>query len=432
MSSFDLLVKNGLVVTMDRDMTILENGYVGITGSSIAVVGKTNGQPLPTAKKELDAAGGIIMPGLVNAHTHASMTLFRGLADDLPLMDWLQNHIFPAEARLTREMVYQGALLACAEMILSGTTSFCDMYLFEDAVAQAADESGMRALVGEVLYDFDSPHYGPIDKGFAFTEELLARYQGHSRVSIAVEPHSPYLCAPELLTRVTETASRWNAPVVIHVSETESEVSQMRQKFGKTPVAHLENLGFFAPHVIADHCVAIDENDIEILARRNVKVAINPESNMKLASGNAPVPALLSAGVCVALGTDGCASNNNLDMFGEMDTAAKIHKVQSMDPTVMDAATVLRLATRGGASALGVPAGELSPGKRADLIVINTNQPHLTPLYHPASHLVYAARGADVTSSVIDGRVVMEDRQVLTLDVNKVMADVRALAEKLR
>jgi 5-methylthioadenosine/S-adenosylhomocysteine deaminase len=349
-------------------------------------------------------------------------------------MDWLNNHIFPAEAKLNRDMVYAGTMLACAEMILSGTTCFCDMYLFEDAVAQAADDAKMRAVVGEVLYDFPSPNYGPIEKGFLFTEMLLEKYKNHPRVSIAVEPHSPYLCAPPILEQSARIAQKWNAPVVIHVSETKAEVAQMLEKYGKTPVAHLADLGFLSPRVVADHCVVLTEDDINLLAANSVKVAINPESNMKLASGTAPVRELMAAGVCVALGTDGCASNNDLDMIGEMDTAAKVHKVVTEDPTVMKAQTALELATINGARALGLEKfiGSIEKGKLADIIVVDTAKPHLTPMYNPISHLVYAARGSDVAHSIIHGRLVMENRQLLCLDVEKAMADVRQLAKIIR
>jgi 5-methylthioadenosine/S-adenosylhomocysteine deaminase len=432
--SFDIVIENGIVITLNKENEIIFNGAVGIKESSIAAVGKTNEIDKAGAAKVLNAKGGIIMPGFVNAHTHAAMTLFRGLADDLPLMDWLNNHIFPAEAKLNRDMVYAGTMLACAEMILSGTTCFCDMYLFEDAVAQAADDAKMRAVVGEVLYDFPSPNYGPIDKGFLFTEMLLEKYKNHPRVSIAVEPHSPYLCAPPILEQSARIAQKWNAPVVIHVSETKAEVAQMLEKYGKTPVAHLADLGFLSPRVVADHCVVLTEDDINLLAANSVKVAINPESNMKLASGTAPVRELMAAGVCVALGTDGCASNNDLDMIGEMDTAAKVHKVVTEDPTVMKAQTALELATINGARALGLEKfiGSIEKGKLADIIVVDTAKPHLTPMYNPISHLVYAARGSDVAHSIIHGRLVMENRQLLCLDVEKAMADVRQLAKIIR
>ncbi len=345
----DILICNGRVLTMDPDQTVISDGAVAIRGNHIAAVGASATVGTGSARKVIDAGGGIIMPGLVNTHTHAAMTLFRGLADDVPLMSWLNDYIFPAEADLDHRKVYWGALLACAEMILSGTTTFCDMYLFEDAVAQAARTAGMRAVVGEVLFDFPSPHYGPLDQGFACTETLIATYRGDPLITVAVEPHSPYLCAPELLQRAFELAARHRLPMVIHLAETESEVQTLRQRYGQTPVEHLETLGVLAPNVLACHCVQLSAVDIERLQRYGVKVSHNPESNMKLASGIAPIPELVAAGVCVGLGTDGAASNNNLDLFLEMDTAAKLHKVHRLDPTLLNAATVLRMATSEGA-----------------------------------------------------------------------------------
>jgi 5-methylthioadenosine/S-adenosylhomocysteine deaminase len=356
------------------------------------------------------------------------------LADDVPLMGWLNDHIFPAEAALDPQQVYCGALLACAEMILSGTTTFCDMYLFEDAVARAVQAAGMRAVVGEVLFDFPSPNYGPIEQGFEYTANLIARYRDDPLITIAVEPHSPYLCAPELLQRAYELAGRHGLPMVIHLAETVSEVQTVRQRYGRTPVEHLDQVGVLGPHVLACHCVQLTEADIERLRRYDVKVSHNPESNMKLASGIAPVPDLIAAGVCVGLGTDGAASNNNLDLLLEMDTAAKLAKVHRLDPTALDAATVLRMATRAGARALGLEAriGSLEPGKRADVILIDTHRPHLTPLYHPSSQLVYAAKGSDVATVIINGRIVMQDGRILSFDVDQAMADVNQIAVRLK
>ena len=430
----DLVVTNGWVVTMDPSQRIVPEGAVAVHGNTIAAVGKMQEFSGRAAGRVIDARGGIIMPGLVNTHTHAAMTLFRGLADDLPLMNWLNDHIFPAEAALDPRAVYCGALLACAEMILSGTTTFCDMYLFEDAVARAAQTAGMRAVVGEVLFDFPSPNYGPIEKGFAYTQTLIDAYRDDPRITIAVEPHSPYLCAPELLTRAFDLAGRNGLPLVIHLAETAGEVHTMRERYGRTPVGHLANLGVLAPNVLACHCVALSAEDIALLKRFDVKVSHNAESNMKLASGVAPVPQLLEAGVCVGLGTDGAASNNNLDLFLEMDTVAKLHKVQCLDPTVLDAGAVLRMATIDGARALGLSEriGSLEPGKQADLIVLDTHQPHLVPMYHPVSQLVYAARGSDVAAVVIDGRIVMENGRIRTFDVEQAMADVNQIAQSIK
>ena len=349
-------------------------------------------------------------------------------------MEWLQQHIFPAEAKLTEDWVYWGTMLACAEMIRSGTTTFCDMYLFEHKVAEAARAAGMRAVVGEVLYDFPSPHYGPIENGLRFTESLIERWKEDPLIRIAVEPHAPYTCSPSLLARCNDIALRHRVPLIIHLSENEAEVEQVLSRYGRRPVAHLEDIGLLGPHLMADHCVALDERDLELLAERGVHVVHNPESNMKLASGVAPVPKLLERGVNVALGTDGCASNNNLDLFGEMDTCAKLHKAATLNPTAMPAETVLRMATAGGARALGMEGriGELSAGRLADLIVVDFRKPHLVPVYNPISHLVYAARSSDVRHAVIHGRLVMEDRKLLTINVDEVMQRVRGIARTIK
>jgi 5-methylthioadenosine/S-adenosylhomocysteine deaminase len=424
--SADILITNGTVITMNGEDAVIENGAVAVKGEDIAAVGKKSELPAFKASRIIDAKGGIIMPGLINSHTHASMTIFRGLADDLPLMTWLNDHIFPAEAGLTPEKVYDGALLACAEMILSGTTCFCDMYLFEDHVAQAAKYAGMRALVGEVLFDFPSPNYGPLEKGFLYTEMLAEKYRDDPLINIAVEPHSPYLCAPVLLEKASLLAEKYNLPLVIHLSETGSEVSRIKERYGYTPAGFLASLGILSPRLLACHCVHLTEDDISLLKKHDVKVAHNPESNMKLASGIAPVPELLKRGICVGLGTDGCASNNNLDLFHEMSMAAKLGKVYANDPAVMDAKSVLRMATIGSAKALGLSGitGSLETGKKADIIIIDTRKPHLTPIYSPVSHLVHAARGSDVTTSVINGKLIMEERKILSLDISKIAGKV--------
>ncbi len=432
----DLFIKNGLVVTMDDRLNVYQPGALAIGGDSIIGVGREEDlAPLALKAEEvLDAGGGAVLPGLINTHTHAAMTLLRGLADDLPLMDWLENHIFPAERRMTGEWVYWGTLLACAEMILSGTTTFCDMYLFEAEVARAARKAGLRALVGEVLYDFPSPNYGPLEKGLEYSRDLIRQYRDDPLISVAVEPHTPFTCAPELLLRAKDLADEFRVPLIIHLAETQTEEEQIRKRYGVSPTQHLARLGLLDENLIAVHCVVVSEADQKTLAAAGVKVAHCPESNMKLASGVAPVVELLRRGVCVGLGTDGCASNNNLDLFQEMDSAAKLHKVHRLDPTVMDARTVFRMATRDGARVLGLESrvGSLEAGKKADIIILDLDQPHLTPLYNIYSHLVYAARGADVTRVIINGRTVMKDRQLLSLDLREILSRANRFAETLR
>ncbi|OGR06860.1 MAG: S-adenosylhomocysteine deaminase [Deltaproteobacteria bacterium RIFOXYD12_FULL_50_9] len=430
----DLLIA-GTVYMADDNKTIIENGAVVVRGDTIAAVGAEAEliRRYPTARV-LKLPRGLVLPGLINVHTHAAMACFRGLADDLPLMQWLQEYIFPVEATLTGDMVYQATLLSIAEMIRSGTTSFCDMYLFAGDVARAAAECGMRAWVGEVLYDFPSPNYGPVENGFGYIDKLLAEYSGHPLVTITVDPHAVYTCSPDLLVKLKQKADSHDALYVIHLAETQMEVEGALANFGKTPVMHLEALGLLDERVVADHCVVLTQQEIELLARRGVKVAHCPESNMKLASGIAPVPRLLSAGVTVGLGTDGSASNNDVDMFGEMGTAARLHKVAALDPTMVTAEQALTMATRSGAKLLHAESriGSLEPGKQADIIVLDLEQPHLTPLYSIPSQLVYAARGADVIHSVINGKVVMENRILTTLDEVGVMARIREMALGMR
>lgn len=433
MQSFDIVIKNGTILTMNHAGTVIRDGIVGINGELISFIGKDNGNQIK-ADKVIDAGNGIILPGLINGHTHAAMTLFRGLADDLPLMEWLNDHIFPAESRINGDFVHTGTLLACAEMILSGTTTFCDMYLFEDEAARACKAAGMRALMGEVLYDFNSPCYGPIEKGFIHTESLIKTWKDDPIISIAVEPHSLFTCSPDLLVSANELSLKNDVPLIIHLAETEDETRHVKETYGKSPVHHLDSLGILGPHVTACHCVHLDPGEIDIMKNRGVKVIHNPESNMKLASGIAPVHEMISAGIAVGIGTDGCASNNDLDLFGEMDTAAKLHKIKQMDTTVMDAETVLKMATIEGARALGMEdaIGSIETGKRADIIVVDINKPHLTPMYSPYSHLVYSARGADVTHSIINGRHVMSERRLLTIDLKDVIDKAGALSEDIK
>ena len=432
--STDLLIANGTVLTLDDSDTRIGNGAVAVAGNKIQAIGPEEDFREWHIAHRIDAAGGIIMPGLINTHTHAAMTCFRGLADDLPLMSWLNDYIFPAESLLDDDAVFSGALLACAEMIRSGTTCFCDMYLFENTVARAARTAGMRAVVGEVLFDFPSPNYGPIENGFAYIEQMIETWRDDPLITVAVEPHSPYLCAPDLLTRAYSLAKENGLPLITHLSETQNEVAQIRDKYQLTPVGLLAELGILGPNLLACHCVVLDSGDIALLKQFDVKVSHNAESNMKLASGVAPVPEMMQAGIRVGIGTDGCASNNNLDLFLEMDTVAKLHKVITLNPTVMDASTVLRMATIDGARALGLDrvTGSLEPGKAADLIVIDTQKPHLTPMYNPVSHLIYAVRGSDVSASVINGQVVMENGHLVTLDEPQVMLDVNRIARRIR
>jgi 5-methylthioadenosine/S-adenosylhomocysteine deaminase len=430
-----LAITGGTLITMDGSDGLIPDGLVLIEDGHITYCGprKDDSAPSLDGVRHLDAQGGLIMPGLINSHTHAAMTLLRGVADDLDLQIWLTEHIFPLEKNLTAEAVYQGARLACLEMIKNGVTSFCDMYLFAPQTARAADEAGLRAVVGEVIYDFPSSSYGELANGLRLTEELINTWREHPRVRAAVMPHALYTCAPSLLEEAGRISRDLGADINIHVAENPAETAQVEQMYGKRPLAHVEDLGLLNERLWVDHAVDLTQDEIERLAESGARVSHCPESNMKLASGVMKLDQMLEAGVAVGLGTDGCASNNDLDILGEMDSCAKLHKVSTLEPTAATARSVLELATVRGGKAFGNgELGVLKPGALGDVIVINTNQPHLTPMYNPVSHLVYSARGGDVMHTVCHGRVLMEDRRVTTLDEAEVMAKAVEAAHALR
>jgi len=432
----DKLISGGRILAMDEKGTLIKNGAIAIEGENIIAIGtKEEIENQYTSRDIIYAENSLVMPGLVNCHTHAPMTYFRGLADDLELTDWLNNYIFPAEARfVNKDFSYLGSLLACAEMIKSGTTTFCDMYIFEDDVARAAKSAGMRCLVGEVLFDFPSPNVKTPEDGLKYTEKLIEKWANDPLVNIIVEPHSLYTCSENLLRASKKIADRYGVRIATHYLETKFEREQLIEKHGKIPTSFLKDIGYLDERFIAFHCVWMDEEDIRMFADHGCRAVHNPESNMKLASGVAPISKMMASGVTVGLGTDGCASNNNLDMFQEMDTAAKLHKVVQLDPTVMDANTVVRMATCNGARVLGMDklVGSLKAGMKADIIIINLNKPHLTPLYNEYSHIVYAFNGADVDTVLINGKVVMKNRKLLTIDENDILATIEVTALKIK
>ncbi|MEA2102198.1 MAG: amidohydrolase [Thermodesulfobacteriota bacterium] len=436
MQQVDIIVFGGLVVCMDEKGSVLDRGAIAIKGDTIVDIGPSDDiRARYTALTDYDATGFLVMPGLVNGHTHSPMTFFRGLADDLPLMDWLNNYIFPAEKRFVDpEFSYNGTLLACAEMIRSGTTTFCDMYIFEKEVIEAARKTGMRCMAGEVLFDFPSPNVSGMDEGLSYMKDLIERYADDPLVDIIAEPHSLYTCSGEVLTGIRDMSHRYGIPIGLHLLETEQERNQLVEKFGKSPIVYLDENGYLDQHFIAFHGVWLDDEEIETLASRGAGIVHNPESNMKLASGIAPVPQMHEKGLLVGLGTDGCASNNNLDMFEEMDMAAKLHKGSLLDPVVMDAQKVVQMATIEGAKCLGIDekTGSIEKGKKADIIMIDLDKPHLTPMYNPYSHLVYAVNGSDVDTVIINGKVVMQGRELLTLDCDRIMDQARQKSEEIR
>jgi 5-methylthioadenosine/S-adenosylhomocysteine deaminase len=436
MKEVDLIISGGVVLQFDRDDNIIRKGAIAVSGDSIEAVGDCEHiDQNYVAKTNIDASGFIIMPGLINAHTHSAMTSFRGIADDMDLMDWLSNYIFPAEAKnVNPELAYWGSMLACAEMILSGTTTFCDMYIFEDETAKAAKLTGMRCLIGEVLFDFPSPNVKTPEEGLAYSEMLLDKWRGDPLVNIVVEPHSLYTCSPDLLKGAMRLAEKYSAPIALHFLENITERELIESKIGMSPIEFLSDIGYLNDKFFIFHGVYMGDEEIRLFADHGCKVVHNPESNMKLASGVAPITRMIKAGVAVGIGTDGCASNNNLDMFQEIDTAAKLEKSSLLDPKVMSARTVLRMATCIGAKVLGMDnlTGSLVPGKKADIILVNTRKPHLTPMYSEYSHLVYSVVGSDVETVIINGKIVMRDRKLLTIDIDDVMDRVNKIAVKVR
>ena len=351
---------------MDGRDAVIPDGAVAIRDGAIAAVGpRAKVEKRFEARRTIDAGGGIVLPGFVNAHTHAPMTLLRGVRDDAELMVWLEKYMFPLEARLASPgFVRWGALLACWEMIASGTTTFVDGYFFEEEVARAADETGLRAVTGQGIFDIPTPDSKTAAEGLARGERLLSKWRGHPRITAALAPHACYTVGPETFRRTVDLAARFDAPVLVHLSESPSEIAMVDARYGKTSVKHLAGHGLLGPAVVAAHCVLVDDEEIALLAESGAGIVHCPESNMKLASGVAPVGKFLAAGVRLGLGTDGAACNNDLDMIGEMGSAARLHKVASLDPTSVPARSVLRMATRGGAEALHLEEriGSLEPG----------------------------------------------------------------------
>ena len=435
-NNVDIIITGGTLVAMSAGMEIVEDSFVGIKDDVIVAIGENkNRGSVFQAKETIDASRCIVMPGLVNTHTHLPMVCFRGMADDLPLMEWLTKNIWPTEMHfVNKKMVYDGATLAMAEMILSGTTTFCDGYFYEGSIAEAVIATGMRAVVSQGFADFIMSDKSAFKKTMAAADRFIKRWLPYSPlITPAYFCHSPYTCSPDTLASVKKAAREAGILYLIHLLENKDETETIMNRYGKKPVQLLFDLGVLDEQTIAVHCNWITPEDINIFADLGVKVSHNPESSMKLAAGVAPVPEMLRKNITVGLGTDGCASNNDLDMFREMDSAAKVHKVTSLDPTIMDAETVCRIATIGGAKVLGLDKliGSIETGKKADIIIMDMNQPHLTPLYNCYSQLVYAARGADVKTSIINGMIVMKDRRLLTIDLQTAMNNVRSVAAEI-
>jgi len=435
--SYDLVIHNGTIVTVNHLFEIIPDGLLCIkSGKLKRVEALTPSASIPAAAETIDACGGLIMPGLVNTHTHLPMTLFRGLADDLPLDVWLNTYIFPAEkAYVDPEHVSWGTLLACAEMLLCGTTTCCDGYFYESTVAEAIKTSGMRAVLAQGVIDFPAPGVPDPEENIRISDAFVTQWQDSSSlITPSVFCHSAYTCGADTLKKAKAICVERGLLFQIHAAETQNECRQMQDKHQCSPIQYLDRLEIIDENTLLIHCVWLTEEDIDIIAARKAGISHNPESNAKLASGIAPIPEILMSGIPVGLGTDGCASNNNLDLFHEMDMAAKLHKAAAFDPTTMDARTVVEMATIGGARAIGLGAhiGSLEVGKQADVIIIDTLKPHLSPLYHPASHIVYAARSSDVRDVVVNGRIRVRNRNILGLDVEPIMSKVREIARHIK
>ena len=432
----ELIVTNALVVTMDAAGRVLPRGAIAIDRGGIVAVDAAEaiGKGFE-ARETIDAGGQIVLPGLINTHTHAPMVLYRGLADDLALMEWLEKYIFPAEARtVSPSFVRAGTRLAALEMIQSGTTTYADMYYFEEEIGRVTRAAGLRGVLGQTIIQFPVADAKTPQAGLARTEAFLKEFAGDELITPAIAPHAMYTLDRATLQAARAMADTYDAPVLIHLAETADELRTSQKAHQLSPTRYLESINFWGPRTLAAHGVWLDDADIALLAKRKVGVSHNPESNMKLASGTAPVPALRRAGVPVGLGTDGAASNNDLDMFEAMRQAAFLHKLTTGDPRAVPATVALAMATIEGARALQMDdrIGSLEPGKRADLIVVSTKGARQTPMYDPISHLVYVARGDDVQTTIVNGKVLMRDRQVLTLDEVAVIREANAIAVKVR
>ena len=433
-ANWDMLVVGGTVLTMEPDTEPIKNGAVAVADGRIAAVGPAEELlELSPSGEVLNAGNSIILPGLVNTHSHLAMTLLRGIADDIPLKEWLEQHIWPVESKyMDRETVRLGTELATAEQLLAGVTTTADMYFFGDEVAAVLIEAGMRGVVAESLIDFATPRCATPDEMFEKQRELIETYSDHPLITPSVAAHSPYSVGAANLVREAELAEEYEVPMQIHLAETTWEVEKLLGEKGVSPVAYLADLGVLSERTVAAHCVHVSREDIELLAEFEAGVSHNPVSNLKLASGVSPVPALIANGVRVGLGTDGAASNNTLDLLRDMQLAALLHKGMTGDPTVLPARTMLELATINGARVLGLEnTGVLAEGREADLICVAVDGPRTAPMYDPFSHLVFAARSCDVRHVMIRGQVVVRNHALQTMDTERIEAQAREFSEQV-
>lgn len=431
---YDVWIKNAHVLTMDKHFTEHHNTNILIRNGRIEHIGSVDHLAPIKASTIVDASRMILLPPFFNGHNHAAMSLFRGLINDVPLMTWLQKYIWPAEKKyINAKNVHLGTLVSGIEMIRSGTNIFADMYFFEEEVAKASIELGMRCILGEAILDFPTPNGKIPENGLKYTQDLYQKYKTEALVSVSIPAHAPYTCSTSILTSVADLSKELKIPATIHVSETIQEVTDSLKIHGKSPVEHLNELGFFDFHAICYHCNHLSVIDIEILREKKASVITLPNSNMILASGITPVPDLLKSGVCLGLGTDGAASNNNMSLLRDMQMMIKLQKLAHHDPTIMDAKTALRIASTNGAKAYRMHSdlGSLEIGKSADIQFIDIDSPHMQPLYDPYAQIVYSMHESDVKHLMVNGHFIMKDRNIVNIDEDKIKFEALEFARKL-
>jgi len=437
MNKVDYIIKADYLLTMEGDLSVIRDGAVAITGRTITDIGTfPDISKKYSSEKILDGKNKVVFPGLINTHTHAAMVYFRGLADDLPLQEWLEKHIWPAEGKwMTSEFVNDAIELACLEMLKAGITTYTDMYFYQDTAGKKLGKIGMRGVLGAGIIDFPFTGYAKsVDDYFINAENLINNWKDSELVSPCVAPHATYTCGPDNYKRANELSEKYNVPIHTHLAETQFEVSEVQKHYGKTPVEYLESIGLLSERLSAAHCIWVSDKEIELLAKRSVGISHCIESNLKLASGFAPVTKMLKAGIKVGLGTDGAASNNDLSILGEMSTAAKVHKAVSNDPTALDSKTALLMATRNGAEIVGLgdKIGSIKSGKLADLVIANLEQPHLTPIYDIYSHITYCMRPSDIETVMVNGKIVVNNRRLITMDELEILAKARVWQKKIK
>lgn len=436
MDRADCIIRADYVLPMDRELGVINEGAVAVKGRDISDIGTFEEvSKRYSSENIIGGEGKVVFPGLINTHTHAAMVYFRGLADDLPLKVWLEEHMWPAESKwLSPEFISDAVELACFEMLRAGITTYNDMYFYEDAAGEATKRMGMRAVLGVGILDFPTKSASTVDEYFANAESFIRDWKKDELITPCIAPHALYTCGPETLKRARRVADKYDIPIHIHLSETKWDVNEIKNRYGTTPVEYLDSLGFLDERVLAAHCVWLTDREIELLSQRKVGVSHCIESNLKLASGIAPVVKMLNTGVKVTFGTDSAASNNDLNILSEMSTAAKLHKAISEDPTALSAKIVLLMATRWGAEVLGLGwiTGSLEKGKAADLVVADLNKPHLIPLYDIYSHIVYAMRPSDVQMVMVNGKVVVNNGRLHNRNEEEILAKAREWQKKIR